>query len=80
LPSGHWTRTPNRKDVSIEPVGPTLLDGLALAGVPVVGVGKVDDLFAGRGVRSRHTATNAEAYQLIGEALATMERGFCSPM
>ena len=73
---GHWTRTPNRKDLSIEPIGPTLLDGLAQAGVPVVGVGKVDDLFAGRGIRSRHTATNAEAYQLIREALETLERGF----
>ena len=73
---GHWKRTPNRKDLSIEPTGPTLLDGLALAGVPVVGVGKVDDLFAGRGIRSRHTATNAEAYRLIEDGLRSLERGF----
>jgi phosphopentomutase len=73
---GHWTRTANRKDLSIAPVGPTLLDGLAQAGIPVAGVGKVDDLFAGRGVRSRHTATNAEAYDLIRDALGTMDRGF----
>ncbi len=73
---GHWTRTPNRKDLSLAPPGPTLLDGLAEAQVPVVGVGKVDDLFAGRGISSRHTATNAEAYRLIGEALGSLERGF----
>ena len=73
---GHWTRTPNRKDLSLAPSGPTLLDGLAAAGVPVVGVGRVDDLFAGRGITSRHTATNAEAYRLIGETLASLERGF----
>lgn len=73
---GHWIRTPNRRDLSIEPTGPTLLDGLAAAGVPVVGVGKVDDLFAGRGIRSRHTATNAEAYRLIEDGLRSLERGF----
>jgi phosphopentomutase len=73
---GHWVRTPNRKDLSLEPIGPTLLDGLAVAGVPVVGVGKVDDLFAGRGIRSRHTATNGEAYRLIEDALQSLERGF----
>ncbi len=73
---GHWTRTPARKDLSLVPPGATLLDRLADARVPVVGVGKVDDLFAGRGISSRHTATNAEAYQLIGDALGSMEGGF----
>ncbi len=73
---GHWIRTPNRKDLSLAPTGPTLLDELATAQVPVIGVGKVDDLFAGRGISSRHTATNVEAYRLIGEALESMERGF----
>jgi len=73
---GHWTRTPARKDLSLAPPGPTLLDRLADAKVPVTGVGKVDDLFAGRGVSSRHTATNAEAYQLIGAALGSMPGGF----
>ncbi|HWA40870.1 MAG TPA: phosphopentomutase, partial [Gemmatimonadales bacterium] len=45
---GAWTRTPNRKDYSLEPVGPTLIDHLAEAGLPRLGIGKVDDLFAGR--------------------------------
>src|SRR5438093_732009 len=45
---GAYERTPRRKDFSIEPVGTTLLDRLAAAGVPRVGIGKVDDLFAGR--------------------------------
>ena len=73
---GDWRRTARRKDFSLPPVGPTLLDGLAAAHVPVVGVGKVDDLFAGRGVRAIHTATNAEAYDLILAGLGTMRRGF----
>ncbi len=73
---GAWARTSHRKDFSREPIGPTLLDRLGDAFVPVVGVGKVDDLFAGRGVRSIHTATNADAYALIEGGLQAMHRGF----
>jgi phosphopentomutase len=74
--AGHYLRTANRKDFSLPPAGVTLLDRLETAGIPRVGVGKVDDLFAGRGIASTHTATNREAYRLIREALATMDRGF----
>jgi phosphopentomutase len=70
-----WRRTARRKDFSLPPPGPTLLDRLAEHDVPRVGVGKVDDLFAGRGISSVHTATNAEAYALIAEALASLHRG-----
>lgn len=73
--SGQWQRTPARKDFSLEPPAATLLDILSERQVPRVGVGKVDDLFAGRGIASVHTATNAEAYVLIEEALASMTRG-----
>ena len=73
---GAFARTPNRKDFSREPTGVTLLDKLATAGVPVVGVGKVDDLFAGRGIRSTHTATNGDAYALIDGGMAEMDAGF----
>ena len=72
---GAWSRTPRRKDYSLPPPGPTLLDRLAERNIPRVGVGKVDDLFAGRGITSIHTATNAEAYTLIEGALLAMERG-----
>ncbi|MFL5506880.1 MAG: phosphopentomutase [Gemmatimonadales bacterium] len=72
---GAWLRTAGRRDWSVPPPGATLLDRLVEAGVPRVGVGKVDDLFAGRGITSRHTATNDEAYALIEEALASMEAG-----
>jgi phosphopentomutase len=73
--TGGWVRTPHRKDYSLPPPGRTLLDQLAEQHVPRVGVGKVDDLFAGRGITSIHTATNAEAYALIEGALLAMERG-----
>lgn len=73
---GAWIRTKRRKDYSLPPHGRTLLDALAEAHIPVVGVGKVDDLFAGRNVRSIHTATNTEAYELIEGGLLAMRRGF----
>lgn len=72
---GAWKRTSHRKDISLPPPGPTLLDRLADAHVPRIGVGKVDDLFAGRNIASIHAATNAEGYHLIGSALASMQRG-----
>jgi phosphopentomutase len=74
--AGAYARTANRRDFSIEPTGETLLDALAAAGIPRAGVGKVDDLFAGRGITSRHTASNAEGVQAISEALISMESGF----
>jgi|APMI01.1.fsa_nt_gi phosphopentomutase len=74
---GAWRRTANRRDYSIQPPGTTLLDVLEAAGVPRAGVGKVDDLFAGRGIRSRHTADNAEGVSAILEWLNSAPRGFC---
>ena len=73
---GAYERTAGRKDFSIEPVGTTLLDRLAAAGVPRVGIGKVDDLFAGRNITSEHTPTNADAYRLIERALDDVPGGF----
>jgi len=72
---GAWKRTSNRRDFSLPPPGPTLLDRLAERQIPRVGVGKVDDLFAARGITSIHTATNADAYALIEGALRAMHRG-----
>lgn len=66
---GAWKRTANRKDVSIEPTGETLLDALAVAGIPRTGVGKVDDLFARRGLEGGHTKDNAEGVARILEFL-----------
>ncbi len=73
---GAFQRTHNRKDFSIQPPAATLLDRLEEAGIPRVGVGKVDDLFAGRAIASRHTATNREAYSMIAEHLGSLDLGF----
>ena len=72
---GSYRRTGNRRDVSLAPPGETLLDALAAAGVPRAGVGKVDDLFAGRGIASRHTSSNAEGIAAISEWLAGRDSG-----
>ena len=72
---GAFTRTAHRRDFSLDPVGPTLLDYLADAGVPRTGIGKVDDLFAARNITATHTPTNADAYRLLRGALAHVDSG-----
>lgn len=72
---GAYERTKHRRDYSIEPPAETLLDALEAAGIPRDGVGKVDDLFAGRGIRSRHTASNAEGIAAIAEWLGKAPEG-----
>jgi phosphopentomutase len=67
--TGAWQRTKNRRDYSIAPPDATLLDALAEAGVARAGVGKVDDLFAGRGIVARHTGSNAEGVAAMLEWL-----------
>jgi phosphopentomutase len=63
---GSYVRTANRRDFSLEPPEPTLLDRLQEGGHAVVAVGKVDDLFAGRGVtEALHTRDNAEGEDLL---------------
>ena len=72
---GAYARTINRRDFSVAPPRETLLDALADAGVHRAGVGKVDDLFAGRRIRSRHTSDNAEGISAIMEWLRSAESG-----
>jgi phosphopentomutase len=71
-----YRRTANRRDYSIAPPAETLLDALASAGIERSGVGKIDDLFAGRSITSKHTASNAEGIRGIKEWLSTSESGF----
>ncbi|MEO6778629.1 MAG: phosphopentomutase [Gemmatimonadaceae bacterium] len=71
--AGAFRRTPNRRDFSVLPPTETLLDALASAGIARTGVGKVDDLFAGRSIKSHHTAGNAEGIVLIREWLSSSD-------
>ena len=73
---GHFARTANRRDYSIQPPQETLLDTLAAAGIARTGLGKGDDLFAGRSITSQHTASNAAGIQLILDWISGPENGF----
>jgi phosphopentomutase len=67
---GAFTRTSNRHDYALDPTGDTLLDHLTRQGIPVVSIGKVKDLFAGRGItRSLPTASDAEGMDRLLEAM-----------
>jgi len=58
---GEFVRTPDRKDFSLTPPGDTILDKLKSSGYEVVTIGKVDYLFAGKGIsRTIHTRSNAD--------------------
>ncbi len=58
---GSFTRTEHRRDFSLQPLGTTLLDLLKAEGKDVIGLGKIEDLFAGRGLtRQDHTETNSD--------------------
>jgi phosphopentomutase len=73
---GAFRRTYNRRDYSLVPPAPTLLDHLVDAGREVVGIGKISDIFAGRGLtRSLHSEGNADGLRLTLEALSTLGRG-----
>ncbi|HUW64468.1 MAG TPA: phosphopentomutase, partial [Spirochaetia bacterium] len=74
---GHFVRTPRRHDFSLPPAGTTVLDLLTAAGIPVTGVGKIADIFAGRGVAVSLTgAGNDELVTRTIEALAGPGKGF----
>ncbi len=73
---GHFTRTANRRDFSLEPFEPTLLDALAGAGHAVVGIGKIEDLFAGRGLtRAVHTTSDLDGMDVVEREMATTHAG-----
>ena len=56
-----FVRTPRRRDFSLVPPKDTVLDAIKRAGKDVIAVGKIEDIFAGKGItRAIHTANNAE--------------------
>ena len=72
---GAYARTPNRRDYSLAPPSETLLDALEKNRILRAGVGKVDDLFAGRGITAKHTVSNAEGIREIKDWLSHAESG-----
>ncbi|HET6370125.1 MAG TPA: phosphopentomutase [Nitrospiria bacterium] len=69
---GRFVRTERRRDFSYPPHGKTLLDRLTTAGVAVAGIGKIEDLFAQRGIGwAIHTRNNKDG---VDQTLAAMEK------
>jgi phosphopentomutase len=74
--AGSFTRTANRHDYALPPSGTTLLDAMTAAGKTVHAIGKIKDLFAGRGVTtSVHTTSDADGVDEIEKAIATAGPG-----
>ena len=73
---GRFTRTANRKDFAMPPTSESVLDRLASARVPTIAVGKIDDLFAGRGItRAIHTRSDDEGMDVVTSETASKVRG-----
>jgi phosphopentomutase len=73
---GDFYRTPGRKDYSVKPFAPTVLDRLKEAGYSVYGVGKLEDIFCNQGLTgSNHTRNNRETLDCLGQMLDQPFRG-----
>ena len=73
---GSFTRTANRKDFAMPPTAETVLDRLSAARLPTVAIGKIEDLFAGRGItRALHTKNDDEGMDAITSEMASSARG-----
>ena len=76
--SGHYTRTPRRHDFSLLPPAVTMLDQLKAAGKDVIAVGKIQDIFVGKGITEHvYTSGNAEGIERTLEYLDKDFEGLC---
>jgi phosphopentomutase len=79
--TGHFVRTSRRHDYAVDPPKPMLLDVLAERGVPVLGIGKIHDIYNGRGVEKYvTTAGNADGMAKLTAGLQERKSGliFCN--
>jgi phosphopentomutase len=73
---GAFVRTANRHDYAMPPRGETLLDRLTAASIPVSAIGKISDLFAGRGILESHpTKSDDHGISKVMEQMRRQERG-----
>lgn len=74
----HFTRTANRRDFSLEPTGATDLDRLKAAGLAVIWIGKINDIFSGHGItKGYHNESNMDGMDHVDEVMQTDFTGFC---
>lgn len=73
---GHFERTSNRRDYAVPPPGGMLLDQLAAQNVPVYAIGKISDIFLGRGItHSVKTKSNADGMGKTTDAMRAQKAG-----
>jgi phosphopentomutase len=73
---GSFKRTANRHDYALPPTGETLLDRVKATGRPVIAIGKIEDLFAGRGItRAVHTASDDDGMNAVEREMSEVGRG-----
>ncbi len=73
---GRFHRTEDRRDYAFMPDEPTILERLHAGGVPVYAVGKIEDIFAHRGItKSDHTGNNQASQRAVEQFAAEMTRG-----
>jgi phosphopentomutase len=73
---GNFKRTSNRHDYALKPPVETVLDRTKAHGLPVVAIGKIEDLFAGRGfTHAVHTASDDEGMDRVAEQMTLVDRG-----
>jgi len=73
-----YKRTYNRQDFSLRPPRRTVMEGLLDLGIPVVGIGKIKDIYSGYGVsRAEHTAGNADGMDATKETMRFLAGGLC---
>ncbi|WP_251939733.1 phosphopentomutase [Limosilactobacillus reuteri] len=74
----HFTRTANRHDFSLKPIGETDMDRLRAAGYDVIGVGKINDIFSGEGIdKGYHNESNMNGMDHVDEVMKQDFTGFC---
>ena len=73
---GAFRRTANRRDYALPPKGETLLDRVKAASLPVVAIGKIEDLFAGRGItKAIHTRSDDDGMDHVEREMRDVGRG-----
>ena len=75
---GEFKRTSNRRDYALKPTGPTALDALKEAGLDVIGVGKIHDIFCGEGLtESLHSDSSVQGMEQTIGLCGRDFRGLC---
>nr|AKQ03602.1 phosphopentomutase, phosphopentomutase [uncultured candidate division Zixibacteria bacterium Rifle_16ft_4_minimus_38126] len=73
---GNFARTADRRDFSIQPLDQTILDQLVTMGIEVIGIGKIEDLFGGRGItKAFHTQSNRDGVNQTLEVMKHLKSG-----